>query len=114
MELLSHEKLDVYQYSIELLSLLTKIAHQLPHGQAYIADQLKRAAISIPLNVAEGAAKPTLKDKKRFYAYARGSALDAGAIIDCCRAMQIIDQPQILNARTKILRVVKMLSKMAK
>ena len=114
MEQLSHEKLDVYQFAIELLAVLSQIAHGLPPGYAFIADQLKRAAVSIPLNVAEGAGKQTPKDKKRFYGYARGSALECGAIVDCCYTMKIITQRQLESVKTKIIQVVKILSKLAR
>lgn len=114
MEQLSHEKLNVYQLAIELLAALTQIAHGLPPGYAFVADQLKRAAVSIPLNIAEGAGKQTPKDKKRFYGYARGSALECGAIVDCCCTMNIIAQSQVELAKTKIIRIVKILSKLAR
>ena len=45
MEMLSHEKLDVYQCSIELFSLVTEIIQHIPRGYSYIADQLHRAAL---------------------------------------------------------------------
>ncbi|MDC0357946.1 four helix bundle protein, partial [Oligoflexia bacterium] len=103
-----------YQFAIELLATLSQITHHLPHGYAFIADQLKRAAVSIPLNLAEGAGKQTPKDKKRFYGYARGSALECGAIIDCCLTMDIITLSHVETAKPKIIQVVKILSKMAR
>ena len=55
---------------------------RIPSDNAGIKDQLKRAAISIPLNMAEGSGKYTLADRKRFYRIARGSALECAAICD--------------------------------
>jgi four helix bundle protein len=53
--LLSFKKLDVYRLSIEFLELAFHLITQLPKGQAKLADQFRRAAMSIPLNIAEGA-----------------------------------------------------------
>ena len=50
-----HEKLDMYQAGIEFVAKADDIVEQLPRGRAYLADQLQRAATSVPLNVAEGA-----------------------------------------------------------
>ena len=50
-----HERLDVYRTAIEFLVVADEIATNLPKGRAYLADQLRRAATSIPLNIAEGA-----------------------------------------------------------
>ena len=62
-----HEGLDVYQVSISFVSLADDIVEHLPRGRAYLADQLQRAALSIPLNIAEGAGEFSPKDKKRFW-----------------------------------------------
>ena len=48
---------------------------------AYIKDQLLRATMSIALNLAEGSAKPSLKDRVRFYTIALGSLREAQSII---------------------------------
>jgi four helix bundle protein len=50
---LDHENLDVYRCSIELLALTTRVGAALPRGEGELRDQLKRAAMSIPLNIAE-------------------------------------------------------------
>jgi hypothetical protein len=55
MNELEHERLDVYRAAIELLVLADEVAAALPRGRGYLADQLRRAASSIPFNIAEGA-----------------------------------------------------------
>jgi four helix bundle protein len=50
-----HEKLDVYVAAIDFVALADEIVEHLPRGRAHLADQLQRAATSIPLNIAEGA-----------------------------------------------------------
>lgn len=55
MKSFDHEKLDVYQASIELVILIDEIIDLFPRGRSYLADQLQRAGTSVPLNIAEEA-----------------------------------------------------------
>jgi len=50
-----HERLEVYQLALRFLAVANLIASRLPRGRSYLADQLRRAATSIVLNIAEGA-----------------------------------------------------------
>ena len=113
METLSHEKLDVYQCSIEFLSLATEILQKLPRGYSYIADQLHRASLSIPYNIAEAAGKNSPKDRANRFTIARGSALECGAIIDSLNILNIIDLSAYSKAKTLLVRIASMLSKLA-
>ena len=47
-------------------------------------DQFDRALLSVVLNLVEGSAKPTARDRKRFYAIAMGSLRETQAILDLC------------------------------
>ena len=62
-----HERLKVYQIAIQYIALADNIAFSLPRGRSYLADQLGRAALSIVLNIAEGAGEFSKKGKARFY-----------------------------------------------
>jgi hypothetical protein len=48
---LSYEKLDVYQYAIQFLAVTEHLTSGLPKGNAELHDQLKRASLSIVLNI---------------------------------------------------------------
>ena len=50
--MLHFQKLDVYQCSIEFLALTRRVRQRLPKGHADLADQLRRAAQSVPQNIA--------------------------------------------------------------
>ncbi|MCA9565255.1 MAG: four helix bundle protein, partial [Myxococcales bacterium] len=88
---MNYRKLEVYQYTIRFLPMASRICHSLPRGFADLADQLKRASTSIPLNIGEGSGKSTVKNRKRYYADARGSAMECAAIIDSCLAFELVD-----------------------
>jgi len=110
--MLSHEKLDVYQCSIEFLALTAKILDLFPRGNSALVDQLKRASMSIPLNIAEGSGKPGDTDNKRFYGIARGSAMECAAILDVCRVLKLVDDEFIQEGKVFLTRIISMLSKM--
>ena len=109
---MNFRKLDVYQAAVRFLPLAAAIADSLPPRYASLADQLRRASLSIPLNIAEGSAKRSGPDQRRFYAIARGSAMECAAILDACTALALIEQPRAEEADQPLLSTVRMLSKM--
>ncbi len=56
---MNFRNLDVYQRAIRFLPLASEIASALPPKQAALADQIRRASLSISLNIAEGSGKTT-------------------------------------------------------
>ena len=96
-----HERLDVYRAAIEFLVIADEIATSLPKGRAYLVDQLRRAATSIALNIAEGAGEFSPGDKVRFYRMARRSATECAGILDACHLADLE-----LLSRGRTLRMV--------
>ena len=110
--MLDYEKLDVYKVSIEFMVLAVNTANDIPKGYSSLADQLKRASWSIPLNIAEGCGKRGIKDKKRFFAIARGSAMECAAIFDVCKVLKIGKDESIRLGKNLLTRIVSMLTKL--
>ena len=110
---LHHEDLDSYQAAIKFLALTANILEDIPRGYSFLSDQLKRASLSIPLNIAEGYGKRTSKDRGRFYDIARGSAHECGAILDALRVLNLVDIDKLRNGKNLLHRVVSMLVKMS-
>jgi four helix bundle protein len=113
MSCFDHEKLNVYQASIELVVLIDQVVENLPRGRAYLADQLQRAGTSVTLNIAEGAGEFSCQEKCRFYRMAKRSATECAGIFDVCRKLQIIEETLYSKVRDLLLRIVSMLTKMA-
>jgi four helix bundle protein len=109
-----HEKLDVYQLAVDFVGVADAIVQTLPNGRAYLRDQLRRAAASIPLNIAEGAAKWSRKDKARFYDTARGSAMECAAILDVLRRLDLDGDNVCPSAKLLLERTVSMLIRLAR
>jgi hypothetical protein len=70
-------KPEVYQVAIRVLALAAQI--ELPVGHGEIRDQLRRASLSIALNIAEASGKTTPAEQRRFFAIARGFAMECAA-----------------------------------
>lgn len=76
------ENLNVYQKAREFRTKLFSVLSSKHKLDRTIQDQLKRAAISIILNIAEGSGKFSKADKRNFFTTARGSAYEVVAIVD--------------------------------
>jgi four helix bundle protein len=85
------EKLDVYQVvkgqSAKVIMYLQKKNSIDP----YLAEQWKKASLSIFLNLAEGTGRMSEEDKKHFLTIARGSVYECTAIIDLLKSTSQID-----------------------
>jgi four helix bundle protein len=90
------------------------MADSLPAQYAGLADQVRRASVSIVLNIAEGSGKTSGPDQRRFYAMARGSAMECGAIVDACVSLNLVGQNTAKDAEDLLSGVVQMLSKMCR
>ncbi len=110
--MLDHEKLDVYQISIEFTALAVKIAESIPTGCTSLADQLKSASLSIPFNIAEGCGNAGKKNKKKLYSVARESAIECGAILDVCSVIKTELKGLVKEGKSLLTRIVEMLTKM--
>jgi four helix bundle protein len=71
---MNFHNLDVYNCALDFLTLVQTFLQTIGRGEGELKDQLRRAALSIPLNIAEASGKVTQADRARFYAIARGSA----------------------------------------
>ena len=107
-----HERLEVYRLSIEYVARSYRIAKTLRGIHRPARDQWLRAAQSIPLNIAEGNGKQSLKDKSRFFEIARGSALECASIHDVLRVCDGIDDESNRRGKLDLKRIVSMLTRL--
>jgi four helix bundle protein len=86
-ERLIHEGLDAYRLSRQLAIDLYKETTAFPLSERFgLVSQIRRAAVSIPANIAEGAARHTKKEFSRFLYAARGSAAELRLLLDIAAA----------------------------
>jgi four helix bundle protein len=75
-------ELEVSKRALYAFTLGANIAQSLPPGHGEIRDQLRRASLSIPLNIAESSGKTRTADQQRFFSIARGSTMECAALVD--------------------------------
>ena len=105
-----HEKLHCYQGLIGLAPKLQKIVMQLPTGYSYLGDQLKRALASSILNLAEGNAKYSPKERRRFFLASRGSIAEIAAILDVLEVFNLISGQSNLDYKAELGKYYAMIS----
>jgi four helix bundle protein len=90
------------------------LINSLQRGDGELRDQLKRASISVVLNIAEGAGKPSAQDRARFHAMARGSAMECGALVDVCTIAGKVELAAAAHGKSLLVRIVSMLTRMCR
>jgi four helix bundle protein len=109
-----HEKLDVYKLAVEFVARANELVASLPRGRGYLGDQLQRAALSIVLNIAEGAGKFSSADKAAFYLRARGSVTECAAVFDVCLVLKLVSEAAAEDNKALLARIGQMLTKLVK
>ena len=87
------EKLEVWHLSIDLAHEMILLANRFPSEYRYsLADQIRRAAVSIPTNIAEGTGRETPNNQANFYRIAKGSAYEVVSLLVLAEKCGLIDQ----------------------
>jgi four helix bundle protein len=103
------DKLDCYQLAKQFNALVPRLIQR---GHRELRDQLTRAALSIPLNIAESAGRVAPGEKAHFIAIARGSAMECAAIVDVLVSGGIAPLGLCREARVLLIRITQMLTKL--
>ena len=92
-----HHELVAWQVAVELVSDIYKLSASFPHTEQYgLTSQLRRAAISVPSNIAEGAARTSKKEFLHFLSVARGSLSEIDTQLTIAKRLGLIsDDTQI-------------------
>jgi four helix bundle protein len=108
------EKLDVWQYALQYLELVYKVAESLPRSEEYnLKSQIIRAATSIALNIAEGSTGQTDAEQARFLGLAIRSAIETVACQHIISRQELSQDKTLLRQAYKdATRLVKMLQTM--
>ena len=105
------EKLDVWRKSRALVKEIYVLLNDFPNCDRYaLADQLRREAISIPSNIAEGSGRPSTKERVRFTEIAYGSLMEAYNQLLLAGDLGYIDVARIEALKPDFEEVAKMLS----
>lgn len=110
---LSHTKLDVYKMSQELALECYRITRQFPSDERYsMTQQLRRAALSVHLNLAEGCSRKSQRERKRYFEVSRGSVVEIDTCLDLAVKLKYVTLEELKKFGDAIVRSFQMLSKM--
>ena len=110
---LSHKKLDVYVLSLKLVKEIYLLTQRFPQEEKYVlVSQLRRAAISVCSNIAEGASWKSKREKKRFYEISGSSAVEIDTQLEIALLLEYLKTISINETAQKLESVFRMLSKM--
>jgi four helix bundle protein len=92
-----HKKLKAWQGAMDLCMTIYKVTEGFPRHELYgLASQMRRAAVSIPCNIAEGSARSSAKESVQFYNIARASLSELDTQIE------IAERLMYVSADTKV------------
>jgi len=84
---LKHKSLHVYQAVRDLTREIYKISMLLPGEEKFnMVQQIRRAALSVKLNLAEGSTRRSEIERNRYLEISRGSVVEIDAALNCCRS----------------------------
>jgi len=110
---LAHTKLDVFVTGKDLVLNCYKISKLLPQDERFnMTQQLRRAALSVQLNIAEGSSRKSAIERRRYYEISRGSIIEIDTILDIAEELEYFKKEDLTQAGILIVKTFQMLSKM--
>lgn len=111
----SYRDLIVWQKSMNLVTLIYKLVLELPENEKFgLTPQIKRSAISIPSNIAEGYGRNYRKDYSRFLQIARGSLFENQTQLEIAVNLDFIKAENLNEIKELSIEVEKMLNSLIK
>jgi len=106
-------ELDVFRLAHSLVLRVYQVTESFPKAEIFgLTSQLRRASISIPANLAEGAKRVSKKEFRYFVSIARGSCGEMEYLIELCKDLNYIKEKEYNDLRNGYRRVAQMLTKL--
>ncbi len=107
------EKLKVYEVGLEFTRDIFRITKNLAANYQYsLGDQIRRAALSIVNNIAEGSGKISKKEKAQFYRISLCSARECIPMLTILNKENIIPATEVIKLRNNCIHICNMLGKL--
>ena len=108
-------QLIVWQKSMDLTIIIYSLVKFLPREENYaLSDQMRRAVVSIPSNIAEGQGRASDKEYVHFLAMARGSLWELLTQLEICERLYYLKPAQTMEARNLVNEISKMINALSK
>ena len=109
----SHKDLIVWQKSMDVATEIYKITDIFPKSELYgLTSQMRRSAVSIPSNIAEGRKRGSRKDFRHFLVISYGSGAELETQIEISKRLNFANIENYKKVDELLLEVMKMLNKM--
>jgi len=106
-----HKKLDVWQAAMKVAQMVYKITTKFPKDEKFgLVSQMRRAAISIPCNIAEGAARRGKREFRNFLSMSQGSLSELDTQLELTILLGYLRVEELRELWDQLLRIDKMLS----
>ena len=106
-----YKKLDAYQIAKEFTLYVYSLVKKFPSYEQYaICDQLRRAAVSVPSNIAEGMGRMAVKERIHFLEISYGSVVEVLCQLDLAKSLGYISEQELDNAEVIAARLTKVMS----
>ncbi len=110
---LNHKKLEVWKMSISFITDIYKLTESYPKSEIYgLINQSRRTAVSIASNIAEGASRKSIIERKRFYEIARSSTVELDTQLEISLVLGYSLGEELKIISDKINHLFAMLSKL--
>lgn len=110
MKLNSYKELIVWQKSMDLAVEIFRLTHFFPKSELYgIVSQMRKAAVSIPSNIAEGYGRKYAKEFNQFLSIAYGSTQELETQIILSERLKLLSSNEFINSKSLLVEVSKML-----
>ena len=110
---LSHTKLNVYQSSQELILECYRLTTKFPNEEKFaMVQQIRRAALSVHLNIAEGCSRKSKLERARNFEVARGSVIEIDAAVEIAHKLNYATLEKLQPLGEAIVKTFKLLSGM--
>lgn len=111
MYLKSYKELIVWQKSMELVLLVFDITSSFPKSEQFgLVSQIRRSAVAIPSNIAEGYGRRSKKEFRQFISIAYGSAMELETQLILSRRLKLAQEKEFEKAENLLQEVLKMLN----
>ena len=110
---LNHQKLEIYLVSRKLVSECYRMTQSFPGEEKYaLTSQIRRAALSAHLNIAEGASRKSGQERKRFFEVSRGSLVEIDGALDIASDLGYFKKENFVNLGELLLSCFKLITKL--
>lgn len=110
---LNHQQLDIYKLSRVFVKDCYNATRNFPSEEKFaLVQQIRRAALSVQLNIAEGCSRKSEVERKRFFEISRGSVIEIDAALDAASDIGYCSKENLKELGLSMVRCFSMLSKL--